>query len=289
MWNETGASFAFQIVPVFWRTWWFRTTLLFFGSLLIVGFHRLRVRQLTRQLNVGLEARVSERTRIARDLHDTLLQSFHGVLIHFQAATNLLPGRPDDAKRTFENAMDQATRAITEARDAVQALRAPDDASHDLAQAIRTLGEELVGEDKSTRPASVRVNVEGSPRSLHPTLREDVYRIAVEAVRNAMRHARAQVIQVDIHYDDRHLRLRIRDDGKGIDAKTLEGRAAAGHWGLQGMRERAELIGGTLDVRSSLGSGTEIGLSIPASNAYAAPAGRRRFLSGNDAPTRPRV
>ena len=96
-----------------------------------------------------------------------------------------------------------------------------------------------------------------------------------------MRHAQAQVIQVDIHYDDRHLRLRIRDDGKGIDAKALEDRAASGHWGLPGMRERAELIGGTLDVRSGPGSGTEIGLSIPASNAYAVPASRRRFRSRN--------
>ena len=152
VWNEAGASFAFHIVPVFWRTWWFRMTLLVFGSLLVVGFHRLRVRQLTRQFNIAVDARVSERTRIARDLHDTLLQSFYSVLIHFQAATNLLPGRPDDAKRRFESAIDQAARAITEARDAVEALRAPADATDDLAQAIRTLGDELVGEDKQCAP-----------------------------------------------------------------------------------------------------------------------------------------
>jgi len=279
VWNETGASFAFRIVPVFWRTWWFRTALLLVGSLLVVGLHRLRVRQLTRQFNIRLEARLSERTRIARELHDTLLQSFHGVLFHFQAATNLLPGRPDDAKRGFQSAIAHAARAITEARDAVQALRAATDPSADLAQAIRTLGDELSGECHSGPPASVRVNVEGSPRSLHPGHRDDVYRIAGEAVRNAMRHAQAQLIQVDIHYDDRRLRLRIRDDGKGIDAKTLEDRAASGHWGLPGMRERAELIGGTLEIQSGPGSGTEIDLSIPASNAYAAPGRRRRFRS----------
>ena len=276
VWNEEGASFSFQITPVFWRTWWFRTTVIAFALLVVAGLHRLRVRQLTRQFNVGLEARVSERMRIARDLHDTLLQSFQGVLIHFQAATNLLPGRPEEAKRKFGTVLDQAARAIAEGRDTVQALRASADPFDDLAQSISVLGSELAGDD--TQSTTVGVNVEGRPQSLRPIVRDDVYRIASEAVRNAMRHAEARGGQVDIHYGERQLRVRIRDDGKGIATQILDDRGAAGHWGLPGMRERAGLIGGTLEVRSRLGTGTEIDLSVPAAKAYA-PPGRRRIWS----------
>src|SRR5262249_7165887 len=102
-------------------------------------------------------------------------------------------------------------------------------------------------------------------------VRDDVYRIASEALRNAMHHAAATVVQVDIHYDDRHLRVRVRDDGKGNDPDVLERCATAGHWGLPGMRERSELIGGTFEVRSRLGAGTEIDLSVRAFKAYTAP------------------
>jgi signal transduction histidine kinase/ligand-binding sensor domain-containing protein len=267
IWNETGASFAFQIVPVFWRTWWFRLALVVVGVSLVAALYRLRVQQITRQFDAGLEARVSERTRIARELHDTLLQTFQGVLIHFQAATNLLPGRPDDARQKLESVLERAARAVTEGRDAVQALRESATASDDLPHALSVLAEQLV-DDADPGHAVIRVNVEGRPRALRPIVRDDVYRIASEAMRNATRHARAQLIQADIHYDDRHLQLRIRDDGTGIDPATLEGRGVSGHWGLPGMRERATLIGGTLEVRSRPGSGTEVELSLPASKAY---------------------
>jgi len=226
---------------------------------------------------MGLEARVSERTRIARELHDTLLQSFHGLLLHFQAATNLLPERPDEAKHKFENVIHQAARAITEGREAIQHLRSSTMATNDLAQAISALADELATEGVDANSAVVRVSEEGTSRNLHPILRDDVYRIAAEAVRNAFRHAQARLIQVDVQYDERQLRLRIRDDGRGIDPKVLDERALSGHWGLPGMRERAELIGGHLDVRSRIGSGTVIDLSIPASMAYATSPGRRRY------------
>ncbi len=279
VWNDTGAAFAFHIRPVFWRTWWFRMTLLSVVALMVAGVYQLRVRQLRRQFNLGLEARVAERTRIARDLHDTLLQTFQASLIHFQAATNLLPGRPDDAKRRFDSVLDQAALAVSEGRDAVQALRLSTATSDDLAQAISRLGEQLVADGNEPGATTIRVHVEGSPRSLRPIVRDDLFRIAGEAVRNAVRHAQAHLIQVDIHYDERHLRLRIRDDGTGIDATILEGGGASGHWGLPGMRERAELIGGTLEVRSRLQAGTEIDVSIPAAKAYASTPGRRRVWS----------
>jgi signal transduction histidine kinase len=277
VWNEAGASASFSIAPVYYQTTWFRALLFGVFLLFLCALYRLRLRKVAREFNAGLEARVSERTRIARELHDTLLQSFHGVLVHFQAATNLLPGHPDEAKHKFENVIEQAARAITEGRDAVQDLRSSTIVTNDLALAIGAVGDELAAESDGPASAVVRVNVEGSSRHLHPILRDDVYRIAAEALRNAVRHADARLIQVDVQYDDRQLRLRIRDDGHGIDPETLDARARAGHWGLAGMRERAELIGGQLEVRSRIGSGTEIDLNIPASIAYVNASSQRRF------------
>ncbi len=242
----------------------------------ILGWSVLR-----RIVELRLEARVSERTRIARDLHDTLLQSFHGVLPRFQAATIVLPERPAEAKELLERAIDQAAQAITEGRDAVQNLRSASAAADDLAVAIASLGKELVAvsTDQTTAPAAMTVSVEGTPRDLHPIVRDDVYRIACEAVRNAFCHASARQIEVDIRYDDRRLRVRVRDDGRGIQPAVLEG-DRPGHFGLPGMRERADFIGGRLHVWSEAGLGTEIELTIPAAAAYVRSRGRSAPSSG---------
>jgi signal transduction histidine kinase len=221
-----------------------------------------------------VEARVDERTCIARELHDTVLQSLHGLLMSFQRAANLLPDRPVDAKQRLEGAIDQAAQAITEGREAVQGLRSSTVVTNDLALAIQTLGEELAGQQTSPNAPLFDVAVQGTPRDLNPILRDDVYRIAGEALRNAFHHAQARRIEVEIQYDKGHLRLRVRDDGKGVDSGVFtEGRS--GHWGLQGMRERAKLLGGQLEVWSELDSGTEIQLSIPASIAYLSSAPRQ--------------
>ena len=279
VWKQTGTSFAFRVAPVFWRTWWFQVSMAALGLSLLAAFYELRVRRLTRQFNVGLEARVGERTRIARELHDTLLQSFQGVLIHFQAATNLLPGRPDEARTKLDGILDEAARAVTEGREAVQSLRGSAVSSEDLPDALSVLARQLADDCDPARAPAIRLSVEGNPRPLRPIVRDDVYRIASEAMRNSVRHAQARLIQLDIHYDQRELRVRIRDDGTGIDASVLEARGISGHFGLAGMRERAELIGGTLDVRSRLGAGTEVDLSLPASKTYASASERRRFWS----------
>jgi signal transduction histidine kinase len=229
-------------------------------------------------LNVRVEERVNERTRIARDLHDTLLQSFHGLLFQFQAATYSLPERPEEARKMLERSLDQAEAAINEGRDAVQGLRSSTLESVDIAEAARTMGQALVtvGDDQASTAFSV--DVEGTPRNLQPILRDEVYRIVGEALRNAFRHAQARQIEVEIQYDDRQFRLRVRDDGKGIDPKLLGGDGRAGHYGLHGMRERAKLAGGELTVWSERDSGTEIELTIPAAVAYATPP--RRFWWG---------
>jgi PAS domain S-box-containing protein len=216
----------------------------------------------------ALEQRLLERTRIARELHDTLLQSFQAVLLKFHVATYQLSDRPE-LQKMLEGLIDQARQAVTEGRDAVQGLRSSTVVTNDLAQAIRTLCAELADQGDMRAPV-FRVNVEGTPRDLAPILRDDIYRIAGEAVRNAFQHAHAGSIEVQIQYDHRQLRLRIRDDGEGIDPKVLESGARAGHYGLPGLQERAKLVSGKLTVCSDPGSGTEIELTIPASVVYAA-------------------
>jgi signal transduction histidine kinase/ligand-binding sensor domain-containing protein len=268
VWNEAGAILDFNIEPAWYQTSWFRVAFSAAFLLLIWSIYRLRVRQLRHQFTIGLEARVSERTRIARDLHDTLLQSFHGLLLHFQAASNLLPTRPNEAKKKLDHTIDLGSQAIAEGRGAIQGLRSSTVMTNDLAVAIRTLAEELAASGSKQKSPVVDVAVEGTPQELHPLVRDEVHRIAAEALRNAFRHAHANRIEVEISYDTHRLRLRVRDDGKGIEGQVLTGEGRAGHWGLHGMRERAKLVGGEFEVWSKVNSGTEIELAIPASVAY---------------------
>jgi len=269
VWNETGAVLDFSVAPAYYQTTWFRFSIVAAVVVGLAALYQLRLRQVARQFNLRLEERVNERTRIARDLHDTLLQSFHGLLFQLQAASNMLPD--SEVKKKLESAIDQAAEAIAEGRDAVQNLRASTAVTNDLAVAITTLGAELAatpGTDPNGRPPVVDVAVEGTPRNLHPILRDDIYRIAGEALRNAFRHASAHRIEVVVRYDPKQLQLRVRDDGKGIDPAFVD-EPRPGHFGLPGMRERAELVGGTLTVWSQRNSGTEVELTVPAAVVYA--------------------
>jgi signal transduction histidine kinase/streptogramin lyase len=268
-WSAPGAVLNIRILPPWWSTWWFRTLYSALILLLIWSIYRYRLGQMARQYQLQLEARVSERTRIARELHDTLLQGFHGLLLRFQTVSNLLPDRPAEAKQRLESAIDHAAQAITESRDAVQQLRSSTVVTNDLPLALSALGKELAADEINQNSAVFRVEVEGTPRNLHPILRDEVYRIAAEGMRNAFRHAQARQIEVEIRYDERQLRVRVRDDGKGVNAKLLNEEGRTGHWGLNGMYERAKLVGANLDVWSKLDSGTEVELSVPASIAYA--------------------
>jgi PAS domain S-box-containing protein len=215
-----------------------------------------------------LEARINERTRIARELHDTLLQSFHGLLLNFQTVYSLLPSRPDEAREKLEKAINAATQAIIEGRDAVQGLRLSTAETNDLAAAIKTIGEELRAREGNSISPAFRVEVEGKPRNLHPMRRDEVHRIAAEALGNAFLHAQARNIEVEIRYEEQQFRLRIRDDGKGIDPELLSAGGREGHFGLHSMKERAEIADGKLEIWSRGGAGTEIELTIPASSAY---------------------
>ncbi len=221
---------------------------------------------------------MEERTRIARELHDTLLQSFQGSLLVMQTARNLLSRRPEQAGDTLDDAISMAAGAIGEGRNAIHGLRSQPAAPSDLAQLLTAAGQDLArSQDASGNSVIFRVAAEGERRDLDPIVQDEAYRIACELLQNAFKHAQASQIEAEIRYEDRMFRLRIRDDGKGIAPEIVKAGGRAGHWGLQGMGERAKQIGARLDFWSEAGAGTEVELSIPASVAYEPTGGGRRF------------
>ena len=268
LWNGAEARLSFEVTPAVWQTWWFRIACAMLLLLALVSLYRLRLHQLTEQVNVQFEARLAERTRIARELHDTLLQSFHGLMLRFQAAHNLLPDKPLQAKQSLTIAIDRAALAITEGRDAVQDLR-NEVGEGDLITNLTALGEELANAELGAESPNFRVLVEGRPQPLHPQLQDDLYRIAREAVANAFKHASAAHIELDIRYAPEMLRLRVRDDGVGLDPRILATGHREGHWGIPGMQERASALDAKLDIWSDENGGTEIELTIPGRTAYA--------------------
>jgi signal transduction histidine kinase len=179
-----------------------------------------------------------------------------------------LPEGAVDSRKTLELALDRASEAIGEGRDAIKGLRMSTIEKNDLAMAIRTIGEELSAAENRQDSVSFDLLVEGTPRELHPILRDEIYRLATEALRNSFRHADAKNVEVEIRYDEKYFRLRVRDDGKGIPSDVLSRDGREGHYGLPGMRERAKLVGGKLTIWTELDSGTEIELAIPGAKVY---------------------
>jgi signal transduction histidine kinase len=280
-WSEPGRTVNVTIEPPWWGTWWFRVLVGVVTLLLVLVTYFYRVRQIARQFEIRLDERLSERSRIARELHDSLLQGFQGLMFRLQAVRDLLPDRAAEAARALETALDHGDQAIAEGRAAVQDLRASVLAATDLADSLTALAEELRPRG-SDRSASYGVLVQGKPRPLAPLVRDETYCIAREAFRNAAEHAHARRIEAELDYGQTQFRLRVRDDGVGIDRQVLDERRRAGHWGLQGMRERAEAFGARLEVWSEHGAGTEIELAIPASIAYR--KGTDRTSSSSDRP-----
>jgi streptogramin lyase/signal transduction histidine kinase len=274
-WTDPGVAVRIEVLPAWWETWWFESVCASLALALLWLAYYLRVRRIAWQFNLRLEERVGERTRIARELHDTLLQNFHGLLLRFQSAYNYLPSRPEEARKALGAALDRGAQAITAARDTVQELRSPSSVTNELSSAIAVLSEELRAAQSEGPSPDVEIQIEGEGRELHPMLREEIYRITAEALRNAFRHAQAARIDVAIQYGDHEFRIAVRDNGKGIDPEVLKQGSRSGHWGLPGMRERAEAIGGELGVWSRNGEGTEVRLRLPAVIAYALPPARR--------------
>jgi signal transduction histidine kinase len=259
-WLESNASVALVVEPAFWQTSWFRfAAVATFGALAFAAY-RLRTRQLTHQLNVRFEERLAERTRIAQELHDTLLQGVMSASMQLHSAVDDLPSDSPN-RQELERVLNLMSRVSDEGRVAVRGLRT--ESGDDLEQAFVLVRQEYA----SRNEADFEVTVEGRVRTIHPLIRDEVYRIGREALVNAFRHARAAKIEVELEYSPRHLRMLIRDDGCGIDAGILHG-GRDGHWGLPGMRERARRIGGQLRLSSRAASGTEVELVLPASVAF---------------------
>jgi len=271
VWNETGDVLEFAIAPAYYQTHWFHAGVATFCYALLFVLYRRRLRRIAHEYNVRLEERVEERSRIARDLHDTLLQTFQGLMLRFQVVDELLP--PGRAKDELEATLECGDQAVVEARNAVHDLRSSATTTNDLAYALRALGDELAGDATGT----FRLVVEGRARDLNPIVRDEIYRIAREALRNVVTHSGASRIEAEIIYEEQGIRLRVRDDGKGIPPEILD-QGRAGHYGLTGMRERARSIGAKLTISSGEGIGTEVNVTVPAAIAYGKPPAWSRFL-----------
>jgi len=274
--NEGGAALDIDVPPAFIQTIWFKTLMVLAGIGLIGLLYRIRLQQITARADLRYAERLEERTRIARELHDTMLQSFQGSLAQMQAGRNLLSRQSDRALQAIDDAITMAAGAIAEGRDAVSDLRSSTAFRNNLAEELKAAADELA----EGGGATFRLVVEGPPRELHPVIQDEICRIGGEALRNAFRHARAHHIEADVRYSDQLLRLQIRDDGVGITPEILEG-GRSNHYGLCGMRERAEKLGAKLEIWSATGTGTEIDLSIPAARVYrsSAPRARRRLFT----------
>ena len=284
-WSAQVATAEFTILPAFYQTRWFLVLCVLAALTALYVVYLLRLTQVARQMRARMDERVNERTRIARELHDTLLQSLHGLMFEFQAARNMFQKRPEEALQALDGAITGTEQAITESQDAIEDLRSSETTDEDLTQLVKVTGEDLVASRHGDSP-TFGLTVEGQQRVLAPVIRDEVYRIAREVLRNAFRHSHARRIEAEILYDEDQLRLRVRDNGKGMDQQVLEKGGRPGHWGLAGVRERAQQMGARLDVWSETGAGTEVQLAVAASAAYRKRSGRSRFRlfqrTGND-------
>ena len=276
--SEREASLAFAIAPTLIQTWWFRVLCALALLLLAGAVFRWRTRLLARRYAQRYRERLAERERIARALHDSLLQNVQGLVLRLNTAL-LRMTRGSAAHTDIEAILDQADTVMTEARDELADLRAqPGPAAQDLGQALATFGQALQ-EQCGPRFA---LEITGSPRRLADVARHELYIIGREALFNAFRHAGAGRIEAGLGYGNQHFTLTVRDDGRGIDPAILCAGGRGGHWGMPGMRERACALGGTLEVSTPAQGGTGIVVCIPAPTAYAAPArpGMRQRLLG---------
>ena len=257
--TSTPAVWRFVILPAYYQTLWFKATLWTTAVMLLWLFYLYRLRQISAEIHTRFHERQRERERIARELHDTLLQGFQRLVLRFQAILNRIP-EDDPLRASVGNALLRADEVLIEGRDRVLEIRS--EPSHNLHNRLGSFGDSQASES-----TSFQLFLVGTVVALKPLICAEVYCIAREALANAFRHASASQVAAELIYDRAQFNLRIRDNGTGIDEQTVSG-GRLGHWGLQGMRERANLLGGKLSIWSRPGSGTEIELLIPGKLAY---------------------
>ena len=263
VWNEAGTYLDFTIDPAYYQTTWFRVFVVAAFLVLLGVLYQLRVQQVARQVRVRMEERLDERERIARDLHDTLLQSTQGLILKIHAVAKQIP-REATAHDALEKVLDRADQVLAEGRDRVRNLRDTTISLSDLPAGFKRVAEET----SHNHQATFKTVVEGRTRELHPLVLEESYRIGREALINALKHSQGRLVEVEITYEPGQFRLRVRDDGRGIDPRILAEGGRADHWGMQGMRERADRIGAELKIWSGHQNGTEVELIVPSGTAY---------------------
>jgi len=262
VWNTAGAALEIDIPPTFVQSVWFKLLLAALGLLLLYAAYALRIRYLTRRMQERLQERLAERTRIARTLHDTLLQSMQSLLLSFDAhSRHLKEGTPERTR--LDQTLNLAEQLLVEGRDQIMDLRAS--ASPEvLPLTLEQFGKGLA----QHRAHQFDMKVSGTARQLRADVHDEIYAIAREALFNASRYADASRIALEINYSGSAFVMRIRDNGRGLDKSVAAAGNRPGHWGLQGMRERANCIGAALDIVSQAGDGTVITVTVPAKKAY---------------------
>lgn len=269
IWDQQGMAFTITQQPYFYQTRWFIVAMVALGVLLVGFLYTLRVRQLSQRMSARFDERLAERTRVAREIHDTFLQTVQGSKMVADHALK----EPADHDRMLR-AMNQLSawlgQATEEGRAALHSLRASTTEKNDLAEAFRR----AVDECRNDGSMDISFSVKGKSRELHPVVRDEIYRIGYEAIRNACAHSGGKHVEVTLDYAH-DLTVRVSDNGVGIDPDVAE-KGKGGHFGLRGMRERAERIGSKLTLMSSRDSGTVITLVVPGRVAFHS-AGPSRF------------
>ena len=264
VWNEAGAVLSFAIAPAFYQTQWFDVVCALTVALSLAAAYRFRTRQIAAAMNARFDDRLEERTRIARDFHDTLLQTLEGSKI---VADDALKHRTDPSR--MEHALERLSKWLTQAteegRSALSSLRDSIEHGNDLAEAFQRAFQEC----RLEASVEFQISVEGSARDMHPIVRDEVYRIGYEAIRNACLHSGASRLSVELDYRD-GLSMRVRDNGKGMDP-DLAAAGKAGHFGLLGMYERAAGIKGKLTISSNPENGTQVELVVPRNIVFPRP------------------
>jgi signal transduction histidine kinase len=263
VWNRRGATLEFEIPPTFFQSWPFYLLLgVLVLALLWLGYS-LRLRAVAERIRARMNGRLDERDRIARELHDTLLQSVQGLIMRFSnIAHDITAIQP--AHRDMLDALDSADAVVVEGRDRIHELRRWSGA-RSLSEVVTRTAERLLLLDK----IEIRVGIQGPQREIYPAIADELLRITDEALFNVSRHAHARKVSITIAYGAEALVLRIIDDGIGIAPEIVAQGSVAGHFGLVGMRERAEKVGGQLDITTDPAGGTLVEIKVGAEIAYA--------------------
>jgi signal transduction histidine kinase/streptogramin lyase len=282
-WSSAPTQLAFRILPAFYQTWWFFLILTMALTLLVGLAYLARVRQVSARLQADMNARINERERIARDLHDTLLQGTQALLLSFQGIAARL-GMHDPIRQRIESVLDRTENVLREGRDRVSLLRDPAASTLDLADCLRRHARDLAVE----KGLLCEVAIPHPPRELDPLIYEELLQTGREAISNAFHHGQGTRVSIALVFDDPCVLLQVEDDGVGMPHDHAR---EPGHWGLQGMRERARVMGGTLTIEPRPEGGTQVRLQVPAARAYVGsehgrlPLGRRAAASWHNVRT----